>query len=313
MERTRTIPESTLSHGSLFSGIGGFDLAAEWAGWENKFFCDFDPFCQTILKHHFPYATSYSDIKKTDFSPWHGKIDILSGGFPCQPFSQAGKRRGTDDGRYLWPEMLRAIREIRPRWVVAENVLGIVNWNAGMVFQQVCADLETQDYEVQPFILPAAGVNAPHQRYRTWFVAHTDGFRQKFVPAENQRPKDNPPMWPNFFSGVTHAGPQWTTTDTMCGISKNLQYQSESDGKTNSRQEATMPEYGNLSDNWTIFPTQSPVCGGDDGLHALLDGITFPKWRRESLKVYGNAIVPQVAYRIYTAINQYETRENVCI
>lgn len=313
MEDAYTNPTTTLSHGSLFSGIGGFDLAAEWAGWQNKFFCDFDPFCQTILKHHFPYATPYSNIKAADFTPWYGKIDILSGGFPCQPFSQAGKRLGTDDSRYLWPEMLRAIREIRPRWVLGENVLGIVNWNTGMVFEQVCADLETQGYQVQPFVLPAAGVNAPHQRYRTWFVAHANGFRQKIVSAENQRSNNNPPVWPNFFSGITDARPQWTTTYTMRRISQDLQYQPESDGETNIRQETKMPKYGNLSVDWTDFPTQSPVCGGNDGLPSSLDGITFPKWRRESIKAYGNAIVPQVAFRIFTAINQYEAKENNCI
>ena len=163
-----------MTHGSLFSGIGGFDLAAEWAGWTNVFHCELDPFCQTILKHHFPNEKSYSNIKETDFSEWNGRIDVLSGGFPCQPFSVAGKRRGTADDRYLWPEMLRAIREIRPRWIVGENVYGIINWSSGLVFQQVCADLEAENYTVQPYILPAAGINAPHQRYRTWFIAHAD-------------------------------------------------------------------------------------------------------------------------------------------
>lgn len=164
--------EVRLTHASLFSGLGGFDLAAEWAGMTTVFNCDFDPFCRQILKHHFPHAKQYGNIRTTDFTQWRGRVDVLTGGFPCQPFSVAGKRKGTDDDRYLWPEMLRAIREIRPRWVVGENVLGIVNWSNGLVFEQVCADLEAEGYEVQPYVLPACGVNAPHQRYRTWFVAH---------------------------------------------------------------------------------------------------------------------------------------------
>lgn len=159
-------------HASLFSGIGGFDLAAEWAGWDNAFNCEIDTLCRKVLKYHFPNAAQYEDIKTTDFTVWRGKIDVLTGGFPCQPFSTAGKREGTADNRYLWPEMLRAIREIRPKWVVGENVLGIISWNGGMVFEQVHADLEAEGFEVQSFVLPACGVGAPHQRYRTWIVAY---------------------------------------------------------------------------------------------------------------------------------------------
>ncbi len=161
-------------HGSLFSGIGGFDLAARIVGWDNAFSCEIDPFCNRVLKFHFPDETHLYDIRHTDFSLWRGRIDVLSGGFPCQPFSQAGKRKGTDDDRHLWPAMLTAIRQIRPRWVVGENVLGIVNWSDGMVFEQVCAQLEAEGYGVQPFVFPACGVDAPHRRYRTFFIAYAD-------------------------------------------------------------------------------------------------------------------------------------------
>jgi len=126
-----------MNHGSLFSGIGGFDLASEWMGWNNKFHCEWDEFGQQILKHYWPEAATYGDITTTDFTIWNGKIDILTGGFPCQPYSQAGKRRGKEDERHLWPEMLRAIKEIKPRWIVGENVYGIVNWSDGMVFEEV--------------------------------------------------------------------------------------------------------------------------------------------------------------------------------
>lgn len=114
-------------HASLFSGFGAGDLAATWMGWDNTFWCEIDGFCQTVLNYWFPESIGYGNIKETDFTPWRGKIDVLTGGFPCQPFSVAGQRKGADDDRYLWPEMLRAIREIQPTWVIGENVGGIVS------------------------------------------------------------------------------------------------------------------------------------------------------------------------------------------
>src|SRR5689334_25400881 len=131
-----------MNHGSLFSGIGGFDLAAEWMGWNNIFSCEIKPENRHVLKYYWPNVEHHEDITKTDFTIYRGKIDVLTGGFPCQPFSTAGKRKGTEDPRNLWPEMLRAIREIQPSWVVGENVRGLVNWNRGMVFEKVQADLE---------------------------------------------------------------------------------------------------------------------------------------------------------------------------
>lgn len=115
-----------LVHGSLFSGFDAPSVAASWMGWENAFHCEINPFCNEILKYWFPDSEHYEDITKTDFSQWKGRIDVLTGGFPCQPFSLAGQRKGADDNRYLWPHMLRAIREIRPAWVIGENVAGIL-------------------------------------------------------------------------------------------------------------------------------------------------------------------------------------------
>ena len=163
-----------MTHGSLFSGIGGFDLAAEWMGWENKFHCEWNEFGQRILKYYWPEAKLFTDITKSNFTNYANEIDVLTGGFPCQPYSAAGKRLGKEDERHLWPEMLRAIREISPRYVVGENVRGLTNWNGGMVFDEVCADLENLQYQVAPFIIPASAVNAPHQRERVWFVAYSD-------------------------------------------------------------------------------------------------------------------------------------------
>ncbi len=126
-----------MTHGSLFSGIGGFDLAAEWMGWENKFHCELDIKCRELLKHYWPNAISYEDIKTTDFTVWRGRIGVLTGGFPCQPYSNSGLRKGKDDDRHLWPEYLRAIREIQPMVVVGENVHGLITWNEGLVFDEI--------------------------------------------------------------------------------------------------------------------------------------------------------------------------------
>ena len=115
-----------MKHASLFSGIGGAELAATWMGWENVFHCEISEFPRKVLEYWYPNSVSYEDITTTDFTSWRGKVDILTGGFPCQPFSMAGKRLGAEDDRYLWPHMLRAIREIQPTWVVGENVAGLV-------------------------------------------------------------------------------------------------------------------------------------------------------------------------------------------
>ena len=187
------------THGSLFSGIGGFDLAAEWMGWHNAFHCEINEFCTKILNYHFPDAEHYTDITRTDFSKWRGRIDVLSGGFPCQPFSLAGQRKGADDNRYLWPHMLRAIHEIRPDWVIGENVAGILTMvqpgqetevgsqstlfgesepvfkrRQQYVVETICRDLEREGYSVQPVLIPACAVGAPHRRDRVWFIAHRD-------------------------------------------------------------------------------------------------------------------------------------------
>lgn len=285
-----------MNHGSLFSGIGGFDLAAEWMGWNNVFHCEWMPFPRQVLKYHFPESISYDDITKTDFTIHRGHIDVLTGGFPCQPYSVAGKRLGKEDERHLWPEMLRAICEIEPRFVVGENVRGLVNWNGGMVFDEVQADLENAGYEVIPFILSACAVGAPHRRDRVWFIAHTkDEWQRKL---RNKSEKTGPPE-SNQSSG------------SVCGISltansnkKRLQGSENHRGTGKRRAPRNEQSAGLLQPNWQEFPTQSPICSGDDGLPIELDGITFSMWRNKSIKAYGNAIVPQVAFEIFKAIER---------
>jgi len=166
-----------MRHGSLFSGIGGFDLAASWMGWENMFHCEWNQFGQKVLKYYWPNAISYDDICKTDFTIWRGKIDILTTGFPCQPFSTAGEQRGAEDERYLWEESIRAIRECKAAYVVAENVRGITSRKFEDVFEQICTSLEAEGYEVQPIIIPASSVGAEHERYRVWIIAYSKRLR----------------------------------------------------------------------------------------------------------------------------------------
>jgi DNA (cytosine-5)-methyltransferase 1 len=349
-----------MRHGSLFSGIGGFDLAAEWMGWENIFHCEWNEFGQKVLKYYWPKAITYNDITKTDFSIHRGTIDILTGGFPCQPYSSAGKRLGKEDERHLWPEMLRAIREIQPRWVVGENVRGLTNWNGGLVFDEVQTELEAQGYEVLPFLLPACAVNAPHRRDRIWFVAYSNSSRLQKARAEQQttRLKQHRELdWNatnsnsnglnkcncnneintgegriNAFSDINESNGNGDVADTNSwGLERSTEvgwhseYVIRKDGITSQTRNATNTENIRREDAlengelergrfrqshqrnaWDSFPSVSPICNGDDGLSDRLDGITFSKWRNESIKAGGNAIVPQVALQIFKAIEAYE-------
>ena len=288
-----------LRHGSLFSGIGGFDLASDWMGWENVFHCEWNPFGQRVLKYYWPNSISHNDITKTDFSIYRGEIDIITGGFPCQPYSTAGKRLGKEDNRHLWPEMLRAIREIKPRWVVGENVRGLISWNGGMVFEEVQADLESEGYEVQPFILPAASVNAPHRRDRIWFVAfNSKSNRDTKVTGIWERKNDES-------IGICKENINATNSKFLrLEHGEKRRGFTESKGKTQTKGSSFTKQP--KTNCWTRFPTVSPICDGDDGLSDRLDSINFSKWRNESIKAGGNAIVPQVVYQIFKTIEQYE-------
>ena len=288
-----------MRHGSLFSGIGGFDLAAQWMGWTNVFHCEWEDFPRKVLNHHFPKSISYGDIKETDFTIHRGQIDILSGGFPCQPYSVAGKREGKNDDRHLWPEMLRAIREIKPRYVVGENVRGLLSWNGGLVFDEVQTDLENEGFEVISFILPAASVNAPHKRDRVWFVAHTNdkGGRGELgdIPKANGEVSQR-----NDYAEFSYPSKQHDVANTQ-GSGRTPCTEGQGQEQPRGRDGG-----GWISTPWDSFPSQPPVLCGDDGIPRELDGITFPKWRKESIKGYGNAIVPQVVYPIFKAIERLD-------
>ena len=311
-----------MKHIGLFEGIGGFSLAARWMGWETIAWCEWNEFCQKILSYHFPNAKKHGDITTTDFSIYRGQCDILTGGFPCQPFSNAGKRKGTEDNRFLWPEMLRAIREIQPYWVVGENVLGLVNWSGGLVFHEVQTDLEAAGYEVFPYVLPACAINAPHRRDRVWFVAYSNRNGQHRGNSEHEINTSKGREYAlNDIEQIcnvanSNGARREKFNDAAIANNKKRACRSNDAMHTNStvkqgqhvRQEGERKfDRSNSRDGinrWENFPTKHPIRSRNDGLPYKLDGITFPKWRNESIKAYGNAIVPQVAFEIFKAIQQ---------
>lgn len=340
-----------MTHASLFSGIGGFDLAAEWIGWTNVFYCEIDHFCHQILAYHFPNVTSYEDITKTDFREWRGKIDVLTSGFPCQPFSIAGNRKGEKDDRYLWHEMLRAVREIRPAWVVGENVAGIVSMvqsrqtanvesytdlfgenyevetlEENYTLEAICRDLECAGYSVQPFIIPACAVGAPHRRDRVWIIAQNSerlrcnggkseekpdfGKQREFGAGNNVRIQSKTGTFSNPSNTGVESLQEWKVCTNKSGsITANSVRKWKRKLPKLRQKKRTQRSNDKFAGKYTIptwvnFPTQSPLCSRDDGISAKLDGIALSKWRRESIKAYGNAIVPQVAYEIFKAINE---------
>jgi DNA (cytosine-5)-methyltransferase 1 len=249
-----------MKHGSLFSGIGGFDLAAEWIGWTNVFQVEIDKYCQRVLAKNFPNVERYGDIREFDGTQYRGAVDVLSGGFPCQPFSVAGKRKGKNDDRFLWPEMLRVIREIRPSFIVGENVTGII----GMGLRRVLSELEDEGYwnfvdrtgrkRIAPVVIPACAVKARHRRDRIWIVA------------------DN--------SGVSVEEPEVVCATRS--IPKS--------GKSTER----LPDHLWRPDRETYIAEMA----------GELHGIS--RWVDRS-KGLGNAIVPQVAFKIFQTIERQRT------
>ena len=392
-----------MNHASLFSGIGAAEIAAEWVGWENLFHCEINPFGRKVLEYWYPNSISYEDITKTDFTEWRGKIDVLTAGFPCQPFSVAGSRKGADDDRYLWPQVVRVIRETRPAWVVGENVAGIltmvqpgeeveVGSEASLfgegdaertslrqeyVIETVCRDLEREGYSVQPFVIPACAVGAPHRRDRVWIVArritpdpadtrpeslqcgredrvhavgvtsHPDLNRQRerayqqvsvagcqgasydcvgcedgdASHSDSTRPQerfkaggqpDETEIATGMDIGVERHGNGRIIADTDSNEFQRECFSQKAKAERWKDENRRFEEYSGKdwatlpADRWRDFPTQSPVRSRDDGFPIPMDGITFSKWRQESIKAYGNAWCIPVAYEIFRAIQQVE-------
>ena len=315
----------------LFEGIAGFSEAADWKGWETIAWVEWNQFCQKILSQKYPNAKQHGDIRTTDFTVYRGYCDILTGGFPCQPYSLAGKRKGKEDDRHLWPEMLRAIREIQPRWIVGENVFGLINWSNGLVFHEVQSDLETEGYEVFPFVLPACGVNAPHRRDRVWFVAFNSEFKSNGRHITGKSSGNGLEMVGHFLdqAGRVEGANNFESSSSYASNSPGIRHEgriTETDTRNIERESGRFNRIDSIQ-HWLNFPTQSPVCDGNDGFSTEslrqrfredclgvisekeIDQIiskAVTEWRRETIKAGGNAIVPQVVFQIYKAIEQYE-------
>jgi DNA (cytosine-5)-methyltransferase 1 len=304
----------TLTHLDLFSGIGGFALAAQWAGFSTVGFAEVDSFCTKVLKKHWPQIKNYGDVRNINAI---GHLDLITGGFPCQPFSNAGKKKGTQDDRYLWPEFRRIIQSCHPRWVVAENVTGIVD----MELDNILDDLENSGYETQSFVIPACALQAPHKRERVWIVAHSNrercdnGFNHpKWRSLLNDWERDVKTLqenWAGFFpkSWKTFNFQNWFRPFTDSdGEQCSSQYQNQKafaerfkrSDDTREVGYATRPatasrHAGQLRQHETQFnwqESQPPIPGVDDGIPDIVD-------RNKAL---GNAIVPQVVYPILRLI-----------
>ena len=379
-----------LTHASVFSGIGGPEVAATMLGWDNLFHCEINPFGRAVLDYWFPNSKSYEDITNTDFSEWRGKIQVLTGGFPCQPFSYAGQRRGATDDRYLWPYMFRCIDQIQPDWVVAENVAGILTMveqgevsqvassadlfdtlndirgyrlRETFTLQRICDDLEGHGYTVQPVLVPACAVGAPHRRDRVFIIGRRNGSvsqdpvcggqlvgrdgeqvgernernagarggqricaeTSRTAPADSVGSGTGTPGTSGSTQGngsdtdqqqsQRRTASEWSdrfyailrdAADTDCTLLEGRQH-GDTKGHRQSKNRPT--GYFRASGSagcgrWQGFPTVSPVHRGNDGLPFDVDDLTIPfsKWRTEALKAYGNAIVPQVMYEIFRAI-----------
>lgn len=335
-------------------------------GWENVFHCEINPFGRQILDYWFPNSDSYEDITKTDFKRYRGTIDVLTGGFPCQPFSYAGKRGGQSDDRYLWPEMLRVIDEVRPTWVIGENVAGITTMvescevtdmgSTATLFEEgdgvhrfrsehtftierICRDLESKGYTVQPMLIPACAVGAPHRRDRVFIIAYNaaepvaadskdlfinggetrcggkDG-RKNASHTDSERLEERMSIELCENTEESGAGVDNRTerscnngdaSDTDCKRPQGRHYCNKEEHREAKSGSVGFHHCDKMlpGNRWKGFPTVSPVHRGNDGLPFDVDNLTilFGKWRTESLKAYGNAIVPQVMYRIFQIID----------
>ena len=313
-----------LTHLSLFSGIGGLDLAAEMAGIRTVGQCEWADYPTKVLEKHWPDVPRWRDIRTLTGDSFYEKtgirtVDIISGGFPCQPFSVAGKHGGKDDDRYLWPEMLRVIREINPTWVIGENVPGIIN----LALDTVLSDLESEGYEAQPFIIPACGVDAPHKRERVCILAHavngggvmrrhrelqdagTDGGkgidnRGRTAAAITGERRQDEPATTGMADGLRTAIHEADTdTDGLRLQRSSLEPFMECSSRERERerrvQASALRTVGSHSP-WEAWPDEPNVGRVADGVSNRVDRI----------RCLGNAVVPQQFYIFFKLIADIE-------
>jgi DNA (cytosine-5)-methyltransferase 1 len=324
----------------LFSGIGGFSLGLESTGYfQTIAFVEKDKFCRQVLQKNFNNIPIEEDIRNVRGSNY--AADVITGGFPCQPFSVAGKRKGTADDRYLWDETIRVITECKPRWFIGENVEGLININNGMVLRQVQTDLEEQGFQVQCIVIPASGIGAWHQRKRIWIVAYSDSNNGSYRSQRNETEQSCNKQEDRLSFRDDKDVPN---TDTGFGIRENQEIQtrgntivngSEDVSNSNSRmcggrgtelQSRDDREWRFYSEkekqtrddirskvigcndilreettNKTWWQTQSEFCGVPNGISYELD-----KDRSNRIKSLGNSIVPQIARQIGLSIMKAE-------
>ena len=326
-----------MNHLDLFSGIGGFALAAEWMGWKTKAFCEQDKYCQKVLNENFKGIPIHGDVTTI---PRIGEIDIITGGFPCQPFSVAGKKKGKEDNRYLWPAMLKVIEQEKPAWVLGENVSGIVN----MALDTCITDLEAKNYTVQPFIIPACSVEAPHRRDRVWIIAHTKstgtgddeqgirGLSERCGEWEKRMGQEDAAHVSNANStGLQEEGAKQQATGItgVCQNVPNSKSQHDREIKTGKNKGQTQQlgdlfEPGNVADterqqqqggkqkqiyresNLQREPRRGCQDGAkqwaaEPGMGRVVNGLSG---RMDRIKGLGNAVVPQLVYQIFKIIDQ---------
>lgn len=339
--------QKKLTHFSLFTGIGGADIAAEWAGFETIGQVEWADYPTRVLEKHWPNVPRWRDIHDVTADNIRAilgdiQITVISGGFPCQPFSVAGKRKGKDDDRFLWPEMLRVISELKPTWVIGENVNGFVN----MGLEDACADLEGQGYEVQPFVIPACAVGAWHERKRVFIVAyskHNGGNETKITGTNNGTKQEESSGKKLLFNESKGISGVWSTTnndrrtistvfqDARCELrerSEKPRTISNENRKRNAniiersgemvpdttsiRWKTFNDETRNIAERetkwkpWTANGTLGQLWEFEPSVDRVANGIPN---RVDRLKCLGNAIVPQQIYPIFDAISQLEEDE----
>jgi len=280
----------------LFSGIGGFSLGMEATKRINTVaFCEKDEYCRKVLKKHWSNTQQYIDIRDIDGTKI--SADIISGGFPCQPFSVAGKRKGTTDDRYLWDEMLRVITEVKPKWVVGENVQGIINIDNGLVLRQVQTDLEAQGFQVQCFLIPASGIGAWHKRNRVWIIANSN---PRLSIGENKEIQARGNTIDSSSKDVSNSDSRLRRrrgTIKESGTNEIWGFYPTQEEQTEQHIRSKAIGCDALSEQQTWWETQQLICGVPNGISYELD-----KGRTNRIKSLGNAIVPQITFEIGKAI-----------
>ena len=324
----------------LFSGIGGFSLGLESTGhFETIAFCEKDQFCQKVLQKNFKNIPIEGDVRNVKGEKY--KADVVTGGFPCQPFSVAGKRKGTDDDRYLWDETIRVVKECKPKWFIGENVEGLINIQEGMVLRQVQTDLEKEGFEVQCLIIPASGIGAWHQRKRIWIIGcNVSNSNARFGIGENQEIQTRGNTFttsgedvPNTFGKLSNecssttrdsstkfkrveCNQSWNWNEVWSKTERCSEQDREDVSNTNSKgsqrlgiqsdnlqkgNKTTINSNNSIEKQQTWWQTQSELCGVPNGVSYELD-----KDRANRVKSLGNSIVPQIARELGKAIIEAE-------